>query len=29
MIFEIVLTGVFCMAVFYAHLFIKKQWLED
>ena len=29
MIFEIILTGVFCMAVFYAHLFIKKQWLED
>jgi hypothetical protein len=29
MIVEIVLTGVFCMTVFYAHLFIKKQWLED
>jgi hypothetical protein len=29
MIIEIVLTGVFFMAVFYAHLFIKKQGLED
>jgi len=24
MIFDIVLAGVFCVAVFYAHVFIKK-----
>ena len=29
MIIEIILSGVFFMAVFYAYLFIKKQGLED
>jgi len=29
MIIGIILSGVFIMAVFYAHLFIRKQGLED
>ena len=29
MIIETVLAGVFCVAVFYAHLFIKEQFPEE
>ena len=29
MIIETVLAGVFCVVVFYAHLFIKEQFPEE
>ncbi len=29
MIIEIVLTGVFCITVFYAHIFIKKLLTDE